>query len=240
MTLIEADASNLEVVCAAYLSQDKILMQELWDGVDIHGENQKALGFPSGPEYRLIAKIFQFRLIYGGSKFSYAMDPMFNKISAKPEFWDSIISNYYQKYKGLHAWHQALMRGVEKTGRWTSPTGRVYRYEIVRKANGSREWPRTTILNYPVQGLGADLMSIARVSAYKRLRELENLLFINTVHDSILLDLKEYNEELLSQLRGVFTDIPRNFEKLFGSKFNLPMKCKIKVGPNWKDMKEIE
>ncbi len=84
-------------------------------------------------------------------------------------------------------------------------------------------------------------MSIARVSAFKRLRSSVNpLFFINTVHDSILLDVESYDDELLSQLRGVFTDIPRNFEKLFGSKFNLPMKCKLKVGPNWKDMKEIE
>ncbi len=146
LPLIEADASNLEVVCAAYLSQDKVLMQELWDGVDIHGENQKTLGLPD----RLTAKIFQFRLIYGGSKYSYAMDPMFNKISNRPDFWDEIISNYYQKYKGLRDWHQALVRGVEKTGKWTSPTGRVYLYEIVTKSNGAREWPRTTILNYPV------------------------------------------------------------------------------------------
>lgn len=57
MPLVEGDASALEVVGAAYLSQDKILCQEIREGVDIHGRNQEALNLPS----RLIAKIFVFR-----------------------------------------------------------------------------------------------------------------------------------------------------------------------------------
>lgn len=147
MPLIEADASNLEVVCAAYLSQDQILMQELWDGVDIHGENQKALGLPD----RLTAKVFVFRILYGGTKFSFANDPMFNHISKKIDFWGDVINNYYKKYSGIYLWHQNLVRGVEKTGKWISPTGRTYKYEIITKYNGIREWPRTTILNFPVK-----------------------------------------------------------------------------------------
>jgi DNA polymerase I-like protein with 3'-5' exonuclease and polymerase domains len=59
--IINADAKGLEVVCAAYLSGDKVLTKELWDGVDIHGGNQKAFHLPEGKEGRLIAKILVFR-----------------------------------------------------------------------------------------------------------------------------------------------------------------------------------
>lgn len=55
--LIEADASSLEIVCAAYLSQDPVLMAELQEGVDIHSRNQEALNLPE----RVVAKIFVFR-----------------------------------------------------------------------------------------------------------------------------------------------------------------------------------
>lgn len=234
--IIEADASGLEVVCAGYLSKDPVLCNEIINGVDIHEENRKAFELPT----RLVAKTFKFRIIYGGSKWSFAKDPEFNWISSKPEFWDEVITNYYNKYKGLKNWHNLLMYEVERSGRWTSPTGRCYTYNQVVKKNGTKEWPRTTILNYPVQGLGADLMSIARVSAFRRLRNRPDTFFINTVHDSIMIDTKGVDDELIRTITAVFQDIPRNFEKVFGSKFDLPMKCKIKVGPNWKDMKEID
>ncbi len=34
----------------------------------------------------------------------------------------------------------------------------------------------------------------------------------------------------------VFEDVPKNFQKMFGTEFNLPMKAEVQVGNNWKDM----
>jgi hypothetical protein len=36
-----------------------------------------------------------------------------------------------------------------------------------------------------------------------------------------------------------FTDVPANFEKLFGVKFNLPMRVECQVGPNWGNMEVV-
>ena len=55
--LVNIDVSGLEVVCAAYLSQDPVLMDELLTGKDIHTDNQQKFGLPS----RLIAKVLKFR-----------------------------------------------------------------------------------------------------------------------------------------------------------------------------------
>lgn len=55
--IINADVKGLEIVCAAYLSQDKVMMQEIIDRVDIHSTNQEAFNLPS----RLIAKVLKFR-----------------------------------------------------------------------------------------------------------------------------------------------------------------------------------
>lgn len=51
------DVTGLEVLCAAFLSQDRVLYKELNEGVDIHSANQEAFGLPS----RLIAKVLKFR-----------------------------------------------------------------------------------------------------------------------------------------------------------------------------------
>lgn len=55
--IINCDVKSLEIVVAAWLSQDPVLIQELNDGVDIHGRNQEAFGLPE----RVIAKILVFR-----------------------------------------------------------------------------------------------------------------------------------------------------------------------------------
>lgn len=240
--LIEADATGLEVVAAAFLSQDRVLCGEIRDKVDIHAVNQRRFGFDrviaDPDESRRVAKIFKFRLIYGGTKWSYALDPDFNWINDTPDYWQGIIDEYYSKYQGVAEWHRLIYEQAIRDGRLVMPTRRVYTYKPYFKKD-RWTWPRTTILNYPVQGLGADLMAIARVSARRRLYDIQDCLFINTVHDSIILDTKaELCDNICRTLDQVFQDVPKNFERMFGIEFNLPMSAKIKYGLNWKDMKE--
>lgn len=226
--IIEVDASSLEIVCAAYLSQDPVLMKEIWDEVDIHSRNQETLNLPE----RVIAKIFVFRLIYGGTAFAYANDPEFNWISRDHRYWQRIIDDFYNKYQTLGLWHNKIVEDVQRISRWISPTGRTYIYSPLQSKYGDFKWPRTTILNYPVQGLGADLMSIARVSAKRRLKD--RVLFVATVHDSIVVDSpNKIVYDVCDVLENVFVDIPKNFKAVFGQEFNLPMKSEVMYGPCW-------
>jgi DNA polymerase I-like protein with 3'-5' exonuclease and polymerase domains len=118
------------------------------------------------------------------------------------------------------------------------PTGRIYQFEPELR-RGEKVFPRTTILNYPVQGLGADLMTLARVSLYNRMRKLnyEKARLVNTVHDSIIIDCDSgFTDTLAKTMLDVFEDVPKNFQKMFGTEFDLPMKAEVQVGNNWKDM----
>lgn len=229
--LVNTDAKGLEWVCAAYLSQDPVARAELEAGIDHHEANRVRFGLPN----RLIAKVFMFRLIYGGSAWSFANDPDFTEVSTRESYWQNVIDKTYEKYTGLGKWHENLVREVVKTGRLVMPTGRIYAFERVRG-----EWPRTQILNYPVQGLGADLLSIIRASLAKRIRLNANLIntkMICTVHDSILFDCDHKDVDILKDLiDNVFKDMPKNFKKLFGVEFNLPLRCETSVGANWGDM----
>ena len=235
--LLQADAKALEWVCAAYLSQDQTAIKEIWDGTDQHTDNQVRFGLPS----RLIAKTFVFRLIYGGSAYSYANDPNFTDTSKQETFWQNIIDEFYKKYSGLDTWHKEIVEKAKRDRKITMPTGRVYHYEPEIRY-GKAKWPRTRILNYPVQGLGADLMAIARVSLANRLKKVEGTKLINTVHDSIIVDFNEKlcdNNSIVKLVDDCFTDIPLNFKKLFGVEFNLPMRVECQVGPNWGNMEIV-
>jgi DNA polymerase I-like protein with 3'-5' exonuclease and polymerase domains len=234
--LLQADAKQLEWVGATYLSQDPVALQEIWNEVDQHADNQQRFGLPS----RLIAKTFVFRLIYGGSAYSYANDPNFKDIGGE-DFWQGVIDQFYGKYVGLRDWHTEILDRVKRDRKLIMPTGRVYNYEPEIRY-GKAIWPRTRVLNYPVQGLGADLMSIARVSLRKRLEDKKGVLLVNTVHDSIILDFDSNiwdNNSIVSLVDKCFNDVPENFKKLFGKEFNLPMRVECEVGPDWGNMEKI-
>lgn len=238
MPLVEGDVKGLEWVAINYLSQDPIGCKEIIDRVDQHGDNQKRFNLPT----RVIAKIFVFRLIYGGSAWSYANDPEFVGVSRSEFFWQGIINEFYDKYKGIYFYHQQLMNQAITTGKVIMPTGREYDFTPYPNKQGGFKWPRTKILNYPVQGLGADLVSIIRVSLKNKLTRLRipDILLVSTVHDSIIVDTKrEYISIVAKAMREATEECPRNFEKLFGIPFNLPMMIEIKVGPNLRQMEEF-
>ena len=235
--IVNADAKALEWVVGTYLSKDKIAKEEILNQEDQHSKNQKAFGLPS----RLIAKKFVFRLMYGGSAYAYANDPDFSETSTSEKFWQRVIDKFYQKYYGFAEWHTSIVKTACETGQLVMPTGRIYTFELVKDYRGDLKAPETTIKNYPVQGLGADVMAIARVSFAKRFhKEKIDGLLVNTVHDSIVCDVAKHEVPRTARLfHEVFRDIPRNFERLFGVPFDLPLLCECSAGPNMKETVDI-
>lgn len=232
--IVNVDKKALEWRGIVYLSQDKVGMKEILEGLDQHSDNQERFKLPS----RLIAKTFVFRLIYGGTAYAYANDPEFSGVSKQERFWQRAIDEFYDKYKGIANQHQAWMQEATRTGRIIIPTGRTYSYTPEKK-RGEMVWPRTKILNYPVQGFSADLMMLARLSAYNRLKHLrkEGVLFVNTVHDSLMVDTpSKWVYNISTVLEDACRDVPANFEKIFDRPFNVPMAGEVEYGPSWGNM----
>lgn len=233
-----ATQKALEWVAGTFLSGDKVAFDEIWAKVDQHSLNQKAFGLPS----RLIAKKFVFRLMYGGSAYSYSVDPDFTDVSRSEKFWQKVIDAFYEKYYGFRDWHTQIVQEAVEKGQLVMPTGRIYTFELKRDYRGELKAPETIIKNYPVQGLGADLMSIARVSFMKRFKEQEiDGLIVSSVHDSIVCDVqKKEVGRTVQLLHEVFDDLPKNFERLFKVPFTLPMTVECGVGPNQKDLTTVD
>lgn len=241
--LVNIDVKGLEWVTVVWFAQDRVAMDEIIKGVDQHAVNQGVFGLPE----RRIAKIFVFRLIYGGSKWAYALDPDFNWISKKADYWQGVIDKFYEKYKSIARTHIKWVDEAIRTGCLTMPTGRIFTFQpkIVR---GQVKWPRTQILNYPVQGTGHDIVTIARVSLFKRIKAhallSTNVHFVSTVHDSIVLDIVRWDDsirsELVSMVGSVFRDVPTNFRNLFGMELNLPIQAEVSYGNNLLDLTELK
>lgn len=222
---------------ALELSKDWTGINEILEGEDTHAKNQKAFDLPS----RLIAKIFLFRTIFRGSGWSFANDPDFMHVSSSPAFWDEMNAKFYAKYNQLdkqhNIWKDIVLSGKPIEG----PLGRSWSIKVLRDRFGEIKIPWTTLSNYPVQGTGADVMMLARLSAHRRINDAGiECQFVSTVHDSIVVDTRERHLETIRDIfDGVFRDIPSNIERLFGYKWDVPMACESKYGPNMLDMRKF-
>ena len=242
--IIKIDAKALEWRAKSFLSQDEVAIQEILDGVDMHSVNQERFKLLS----RLIAKIFNFRMIFADAysemgfarpAYAYSKDPEFNNSSVK--YWTGVVEEFFNKYKGMYQHGLNLINEVNRTGKLVQITGREYEFSMVEH-RGVREYPRTQILNYPVQGLSAELMAQARVTLRKRLMEKgydldRQVLLMNTVHDSIELDVDGTPEtwyNICIELENVLLDLPRLFEKYYGVAFNVPLAGEVVFDYNMK------
>jgi DNA polymerase I-like protein with 3'-5' exonuclease and polymerase domains len=234
--LIQADAKALEWYTAVWLAQDKVGIEEILNGVDLHSENEKAFGLPS----RLIAKKYLFRTIYRGSAFAFSKDPEFATTSSSVRYWEGIGDKFFKKYHGLNKWHLDLSKLVVSGKPVIGPQGREWQFEMKRNFRGDLTIPWTTMTNHPVQGTGHDIMAVIRVSFFNRLKK-QNIQarLIGTIHDSILVDVPESSvDAVINVFESSFADMPDNFNRMFGVKPNIPLKCECSVGPNMNDSVE--
>ena len=181
--LLQFDYSQLEVVCLAYLSQDRMLMTDLKNGVDMHCMSTEFLtgtpyghvlakykaGDPEITERRKFAKRCGFLVQYGGGA-----GALHNNTGLPRSQCVMFIDNYYRRYEEVKIWQDAVRRAVENAaqpnGETTgghavlaselgSVTGRLYSFkqqlapEFMRNKGFALTFSPTQMKNYPVQGL---------------------------------------------------------------------------------------
>ena len=231
--IVSCDAKSLEWISYLFLSQDKNGIKEWLDFCDnptlndIHTKNQNDLALPS----RLVSKVFLFRCIYRGPAFAYAHDPDFKGTSTNERFWQRVIDRFFEKYYGLNQKHTQLIQEATTRGFNVSPFGRVHEH-AARETRQGKKWDVPSICNHINQGCGADVMAVARVSAYNRWkREGFTGKLISTVHDSIVADVPDDEVQPAIELfHDVFKDLPENISKVYGVDWNLPLICECESG----------
>ena len=232
--LINCDIKGLEVVVAAELSDDKVLKNEIISGVDTHGDNQKRFSLPD----RVTAKRFIFKLLYGATAYGYSVDSDFLGVGYSEKRWQEVIDEFYNKYQGIAKWHTRIILEAKEKGWLSIPSGRSYEFRPKQLARGDLKWPLTQIKNYPVQGFGADLVMLARIEFFRNFMA-SGLTgyFIQTVHDSLVIDSPLQNvEKIVNLLTDAVDKVPLLCYNNWKYNFTLPLTCEIQVGKNKKEL----
>lgn len=241
MAIIEADLAQIEWRTAAALSRDPTMIKEITSGIDQHGAAcVDLMELPLTKENRYDAKIFNFRMIYGGSDYSFYMDNKMPNFSLKK--WKRIVNGFYSKYSGLAEWHDQLMRDVYANhGIISIPSGRFFKFEK-RMKGGAMVYHKPQVVNYPVQGFAQDIIKLAMIYVMKELSKYPEIKLVMQVHDSLIFDCpKKYVDFVAKTCYNIFVGIPNLIQKHFNFDLMVPITGDIEVSDeSWGTVKKYQ
>ena len=226
--IMEADFAQLEFRTAAYLSQDGVAIEEVSTGFDVHAYTAKVISDAGQPTDRQTAKAHTFAPLYGATGFG--------RTSAEAAYYE----HFTEKYRGVREWHTRLAEEALTTRKITTPSGREFAFpNVVRKATG-RVSHFTQIKNYPVQSFAtADIVPITLIYIEGLLKDMKSCI-VNTVHDSIVIDVHPDEEaRVISLIDHTNEALPELLNAQWGIKFNVPLLLEAKIGPNWLDTSDV-
>jgi DNA polymerase I-like protein with 3'-5' exonuclease and polymerase domains len=220
----EADAAQLEFRVAADLGRDKLAIQEILDGVDVHSITAQVLTEAGEPTTRQEAKPSTFAPLYGGM----------GSTKAQKEYADF----FKKKYAGISSTQRGWALNVLDTKSLVLPYGMRYYWpdtKLVPKTGYITN--STSIYNYPVQGLAtAEIIPLVLCSFWHLTRGTP-IRIISTIHDSVVSLFPKGWEQFYEDVsKFCFTDAA--FELLrsnYDYEFVAPLGCGIKYSRNWGD-----
>ena len=221
--IMEVDFAQLEFRTAVFLAQDKQGMKDIEDGVDVHQFTADIIGVS-----RQDAKAHTFKPLYGG-------------VSGTDDE-KKYYTEFLNKYKQIKEWHDKLEYDAIATKMITLPTGRQFSFPDAKRMPWGSSNYSTQIKNYPVQGFAtADIVPLACLNAYELMKERKvKSLLINTVHDSIVVDVYPGEEKIMSDILSQSTrGVKNTMKSMYNIDFNVPLDIEVKIGDDWLDMTEI-
>ncbi len=200
-TLVDADYSQIELRLLAHISDDYTMCEAFKRGDDIHTKTAAAVfGLPEeavNEEQRKRAKAVNFGIVYGISGFSLAKD-----IGTTPTLATKYIKNYLMNYPGIDRYLEDVVKDATENGYTTTPLGRRRYIPELTASNGNvRAFGKRIAMNAPIQGAAADVMKLAMIKVYNRLKaELPEARLVMQVHDEIIIEVKEADKEICMRI----------------------------------------
>ena len=229
-TLVDADYSQIELRVLAHIADDKQMISSFTEGIDIHTVTaSQVFGFPPEAitsDLRSRAKAVNFGIVYGIGAFSLAKD-----INVTRKEADRYIKAYLSHYSGVDAYMNREVETAKVQGYVTTMFGRRRYLPELRSTNKNmRSFGERVARNMPIQGTAADIIKIAMIRVYRRLKA-ENLRsrLILQVHDELIVEAPEDEAQKAA-------DIVRE-EMENAVSLSVPLTADAHIGKTWYDAK---
>ncbi|WP_101772605.1 DNA polymerase I [Peptostreptococcus faecalis] len=228
--LVDADYSQVELRVLAHMSGDENMIEAFRSGEDIHKKTASQVfnvAFDDvTTELRSAAKAVNFGIIYGKSDFGLAQDLDISQKRAK-----EYISSYFEKYPKIKGFMDDIVHSAEEKGYSTTIFNRRRYIPEIKSSNFiEKNRGKRAAMNAPIQGSAADIIKIAMVNVYNRIKEegLKSKLILQ-VHDELIVEATDDEIDIVSDLLRVEMENAVNL--------NVDLDVDLNVGDSWYETK---
>ena len=227
---IDADYSQIELRVLAHLSKDLVMIDSFKNNLDIHYKTaSEVFGVPIEEvtdNQRRSAKAVNFGIVYGISDYGLSKDLNITRNEAR-----QYIDGYLNTYPNIKNYMEEIVKTAKKDGYVTTILGRKrYIPEINSKNFNIRSFGERIALNTPIQGSAADIIKLAMIKVYERLKEEKvNAKLILQIHDELIIECDEKEKDIVKNI------LKESMENVY--KLDLPLKVDVCEGRNWYESK---
>lgn len=227
---MDADYSQIELRVLASMSGDERLIEAYRSHADIHRTTASQVFHIPFEEVtdlqRRNAKAVNFGIVYGISSFGLSEDLSISRKEAA-----AYIEQYFETYPQVKQFIDSLVEDAKKNGYAVTLYGRrrpvpeLFSSNFMQRSFGER-----VAMNSPIQGTAADIIKIAMIRVYERLKKegLKSKLILQ-VHDELLIETALEEEE---QVRQILEE-----EMVHASSLAVELEIDLHVGLNWYEAK---
>lgn len=230
MYLVDADYSQIELRILAHIANDEGLIDAFSKGDDIHTITaSEVFNVPLDEvtkELRGAAKAVNFGIVYGISDFGLS-----NNLGISKQVAKEYIDNYFARYPYVKKYMEDIVEKAKNDGYVETYIGRRrYIPELGSNNFIMKNLGKRLAMNTPIQGSAADVIKIAMVKVYARLKSegLRSKLILQ-VHDELIIESpdseKSYVADLLKEEMESAVDL------------NVKLTVDAKWGKSWYETK---
>ena len=195
------DYSQVELRIMASLSGDKHMIEAFLEGHDIHAATSAKIFHKSIDEVtkdeRRKAKSANFGIIYGISAFGLAQGLDIDRREAK-----ELIDGYFESFPEVQQFIERCKDEARQKGYAETIMGRRrYLPDINSKNSTVRAFAERNAVNAPIQGTAADIMKVAMIRVWQRLKAegLKTKLILQ-VHDELNFSVPQNEREQVEKI----------------------------------------
>lgn len=227
---MDADYSQIELRVLASMSGDERLIEAYRSHADIHRTTASQVFHIPFEEVtdlqRRNAKAVNFGIVYGISSFGLSEDLSISRKEAA-----AYIEQYFETYPQVKQFIDSLVKEAKKNGYAVTLYGRRRPVPELCSSNFmQRSFGERVAMNSPIQGTAADIIKIAMIRVFERLKKegLKSKLILQ-VHDELLIETALEEEE---QVRMILEE-----EMVHASSLAVELEIDLHVGINWYEAK---
>ena len=223
---MDADYSQIELRVLAHMSGDEQLIEAYKMDEDIHRITASKVFHTPFEEVtdlqRRNAKAVNFGIVYGISSFGLSQDLSITRKEAA-----EYIEQYFATYPKVKEFLNQLVSDAKENGYVTTMFHRRRPVPELASSNFmQRSFGERVAMNSPIQGTAADIIKIAMIHVWRRLREegLKSKLILQ-VHDELLVETASEEEETV---RRILTE-----EMQSAAKLSVKLEIDLHTGKDW-------